>query len=76
MNKTNILIGILFSLLVVAALLKNWNHEQDPENSSGRSEVIFWHFWGGEDRDVVDDVARRFNASQTKYFVRPRCDAR
>ena len=71
MNKTNILIGILFSLLVVAALLKNWNHEQDPENSSGRSEVIFWHFWGGEDRDVVDDVARRFNASQTKYFVRP-----
>ena len=35
-----------------------------------REEVVFWHFWGGKDRDVVDDVVRRFNASQDKYVVR------
>lgn len=35
-----------------------------------REEVVFWHFWGGEDRDVVEDVVARFNASQDQYFVR------
>lgn len=35
-----------------------------------REEVVFWHFWGGEDRDVVTDAVRRFNESQDRYFVR------
>ena len=35
-----------------------------------REEVIFWHFWGGKDRPVVDGVIERFNASQSKYRVR------
>ncbi len=34
-------------------------------------EVVFWHFWGGEDRVVVEHVATRFNQSQSKYHVRP-----
>ncbi|MEO1498091.1 MAG: extracellular solute-binding protein [Planctomycetota bacterium] len=33
-------------------------------------EVVFWHFWGGRDRPVVDDVIRRFNESQADYRVR------
>ena len=37
----------------------------------GRSEVVFWHFWGGKDRPVVEDIVERFNASQNEYFVRP-----
>lgn len=37
----------------------------------GREEVVFWHFWGGADRAIVEDVAARFNASQDQYFVRP-----
>lgn len=36
----------------------------------GREEVVFWHFWGGEDGRVVDDIVLRFNASQSKYWVR------
>ncbi len=32
--------------------------------------VVFWHFWGGRDRSVVEDVVARFNASQDRYFVR------
>ncbi len=43
-----------------------------PSNSvpQGRAEVVFWHFWGGADRAVVDDVVRRFNESQEAYWVR------
>ncbi len=37
---------------------------------AGRSLVEFWHFWGGADRAVVEDVVRRFNQSQTDYWVR------
>lgn len=35
-----------------------------------RREVIFWHFWGGEDRAVVESVVDRFNVSQDQHFVR------
>ena len=41
-----------------------------PPEYADRSEVLFWHFWGGADRDVVEDVVKRFNESQTKYYVR------
>jgi multiple sugar transport system substrate-binding protein len=36
-----------------------------------REEVVFWHFWGGADRDVVERIVARFNAQQDRYFVRP-----
>ncbi|QDU96070.1 extracellular solute-binding protein [Lignipirellula cremea] len=36
-----------------------------------REVVTFWHFWGGADRDVVENVVRRFNASQDRYYVQP-----
>jgi multiple sugar transport system substrate-binding protein len=37
----------------------------------GRTEIVFWHKWGGGERHVVEEIANRFNASQDKYFVRP-----
>ena len=61
-------------LLLSAGLLLSYrlapSREIDLAVNRGRSEVVFWHFWGGTDRDVVDDVVRRFNESQTQYFVR------
>ncbi len=42
----------------------------DAQAPSDREEVVFWHFWGGADRAIVEDVARRFNDSQSDYFVR------
>ncbi len=33
-------------------------------------EVVFWHFWGGADAAVVEQVVAQFNASQTDYHVR------
>jgi len=38
--------------------------------SDDRQEVLFWHFWGGEDRQVVEKIVEQFNASQTKHVVR------
>lgn len=42
-------------------------HTQVPPD---REEVVFWHFWGGEDRDVVESIVDRFNSRQDRYFVR------
>ncbi len=36
---------------------------------AGRERVVFWHFWGGKYRHVVQDVVRRFNDSQTEFWV-------
>ena len=38
---------------------------------TGREEVVFWHFWGGRERAVVETIVARFNASQDEYHVRP-----
>ncbi len=35
-----------------------------------RAEVIFWHFWGGRDRPVVEQIVQGFNDSQDRYEVR------
>lgn len=57
--------------LLVATVLTSCNRSDTGETTEGREEIVFWHFWGGPDRDVVEDVASRFNESQTRYFVRP-----
>lgn len=43
---------------------------QDRVEDGDRQEVLFWHFWGGEDRPVVEGIVEQFNRSQTKYRVR------
>lgn len=35
-----------------------------------REEIVFWHFWGGRDRPIVESIVERFNQSQTNYRVR------
>ncbi len=60
---------LAIAVVLVTPLLDKKDALQSPP--AARQEVVFWHFWGGADRDVVEDVARRFNASQQKYHVRP-----
>ncbi|TWU26115.1 extracellular solute-binding protein [Bythopirellula polymerisocia] len=36
-----------------------------------RTEVVFWHFWGGRDRPIVEQIVKGFNESQDHYEVRP-----
>ena len=55
-----------FFLVAVCLLVSGCTHEE----SSQREEVIFWHFWGGGDRPIVEGIVEDFNASQERYVVR------
>lgn len=63
-------------LLLLALGLAWWafagpqSPDESPELPAGRKEVVFWHFWGGKNREVVDAIVARFNASQNEHFVR------
>jgi multiple sugar transport system substrate-binding protein len=42
----------------------------DAEDApAGRQRVVFWHFWGGAQRQAVTEIVRRFNSAQTRYWV-------
>ena len=60
-------IVLCFAILALNSCSKRPDYQ---EYDGSREEVIFWHFWGGEDGRVVDDVVRRFNESQDRYVVR------
>ncbi|MBI1248424.1 extracellular solute-binding protein [bacterium] len=64
---------ITLALLLGTGLVtaQQWLSRGNHQVPTDREEVVFWHFWGGADRVIVEDVAQRFNESQAKYFVRP-----
>lgn len=64
---------VLLAVLAVGVVVAAWMQPASPRQvvPPDREEVVFWHFWGGDDREVVEDAVDRFNASQDRYFVRP-----
>ena len=65
----SILTGLV-AILVTVMIYASFASRSGPEIPDGREEVVFWHFWGGADRNIVEEVVRRFNTSQQQYFVR------
>jgi multiple sugar transport system substrate-binding protein len=65
-------IGVTALLLLAAgAVVASYVFQEKQEAvPPAREEVVFWHFWGGKDRVVVENVVHRFNDSQDRYFVR------
>ena len=57
-------------VLVGLAYFANDYLRGEREVPNDREVVVFWHFWGGSDAEVVEDVVQRFNESQSRYFVR------
>ena len=57
---------ILFSFVVGVLICAGCTKPVEED----REEVIFWHFWGGQDRPIVEGIVRDFNQSQDKYVVR------
>ena len=60
---------LILSLSLVGCLLGIGSCDHAKQHEL-RQHVVFWHFWGGDDRDIVDDVVQKFNDSQSKYWVR------
>lgn len=61
------LIAVALMIVLPALFAPGDNETVIPE---GRREVVFWHFWGGRDRVVVEEIVERFNASQQEHYVR------
>ncbi len=62
---------LIASLAVSILLLPGCEPTGETGEFEGRDKVVFWHFWGGRDRTVVEDIVARFNASQEEFVVRP-----
>ena len=63
-------LGVVLGLCVVAVLAPPPPPAQhDPK----RQRVVFWHMWTAENQTIVEDIVRRFNATQSRYEVVPLC---
>ncbi len=62
--------AFLLVAAVAVALVMAGRENPSEQVPAGRREVVFWHFWGGKDRAVVERIVDRFNASQNEHFVR------
>ena len=60
---------ILAGALALSGLAFAFWPEPPPPPPPPRTEVVFWHMWTAEWKKVIDRIADRYNASQTKYHV-------
>ncbi len=70
MKIRSLAIGLLLTGLALLPFVLGNRFGKTSALPDGRTEVVFWHFWGGQDQEVVESVVRRFNDSQSEYFVR------
>ncbi len=73
-QRAGLALLLLLTLAVPFCLSRSSRSDDRPGvelvSAAGRQEVVFWHFWGGADREVVDRITAGFNAAQQEYFVR------
>lgn len=58
---------VILGLIIWAAVMSL--RSGDSRIPPGRQRVVFWHFWGGKDREPVQEIVQRFNQSQKRYWV-------
>lgn len=63
--KTAAVLACVTVLLVIMALPEHRLARKYPD----RREVVFWHAWSAQWKDVVDRIVERFNESQNEYEV-------
>ena len=61
------LAALLLATAVVCVLFFYRDDAATQSVPDGRREVLFWHFWGGRDRAVVESIVDRFNRSQSEH---------
>jgi len=62
-------LGVALAVVSVAAVFAF--QQPTPRRYPKRIPVQFWHRWGGEWANVVNNICQRYNASQDKYEVIP-----
>ena len=67
-NSRSLLLIVL--LTITALAVWSWATTRTAVAPDGREEVVFWHFWGGRDRPIVERIVKEFNTSQDRYWVR------
>lgn len=60
---------VLLRLVCLPIAVSCWSSLAFAQEAE-REQVVFWHFWGGRDRPIVEGIVERFNASQSRYTVR------
>lgn len=61
---------LLTAVLLGCSSTVTTGDREQRSTSDTRQEVLFWHFWGGRDRPVVEEIVRRFNDRQQTHRVR------
>ena len=62
---------VLAALAGIAAVAVLAPPAPSVQRFPNRQKVVFWHMWGNEYQPKVEEIAARFNASQTRYEVVP-----
>jgi multiple sugar transport system substrate-binding protein len=62
---------VLGAVLAVVTIIVLAPPPPPLSHNPGREPVYFWHMWSGEWLPVVENICKRFNASQERYEVIP-----
>lgn len=62
-------ISITLALLIGGTLLTGCGGNSNKKNSTGKTEITFWHSMGGEGGETLNRLTEEFNNSQDKIKV-------
>jgi multiple sugar transport system substrate-binding protein len=60
----------LLIIALIGSVFGVWRLAGGNSGDPRRDEVLFWHFWGGEEAKIVEQIVQGFNGSQDKFEVR------
>ncbi len=71
-KKVILIIALVFSILFTACSKSESkdNKEVAEAEKAGKTTVTFWHSMGGVNGKALDELVKRYNESQDKYFVK------
>ncbi len=70
MKKLLIIVSSL-CLLLLGACSNGSSDEAKAKQSSGKTQVIFWHAMSGDLEKTLNQIVKKYNASQDKVEVKP-----
>lgn len=71
-KKVILIITIVFAMLFTACSKGGSKEDKDvaAAEEAGKTTVTFWHSMGGVNGKALDELVKRYNESQDKYYVK------